>query len=100
MKKLYFLFSLLMATVIGLSSCESDDSLTNEPPAQEYIDKAKEILVGDAVGKRLPHQIQLFLAGRRHDGARPERLHRGRHALRHHLPLCNEVYATQQLGKG
>ena len=35
-----------MATVIGLSSCESDDSLTNEPPAQEYIDKAKEILVG------------------------------------------------------
>ena len=95
-----------MATVIGLSSCESDDSLTNEPPAQEYIDKAKEILVGDlvlstpcynercgqdAVGKRLPHQIQLFLAGRRHDGARPERLHRGRHALRHHLPLCNEV---------
>lgn len=49
MKKLYFLFSLLMATVIGLSSCESDDSLTNEPPAQEYIDKAKEILVGDLV---------------------------------------------------
>lgn len=49
MKKLYFLFSLLMATVIGLSSCESDDSLTNEPPAQEYIDKAKEILVGDIV---------------------------------------------------
>ena len=47
MKKLYFLFSLLMATVIGLSSCESDDSLTNEPTAQEYIDKAKEILVGD-----------------------------------------------------
>lgn len=38
-----------MATVIGLSSCESDDSLTNEPPAQEYIDKAKEILVGDLV---------------------------------------------------
>ena len=27
-----------MATVIGLSSCESDDSLTNEPPAQEYIE--------------------------------------------------------------
>lgn len=49
MKKLYFLFSLLMATVIGLSSCESDDSLTNEPPAQEYIDKAKEILNGDIV---------------------------------------------------
>lgn len=49
MKKLYFLFSLLMATVIGLSSCESDDSLTGEPPAQEYIDKAKEILVGDIV---------------------------------------------------
>ena len=38
-----------MATVIGLSSCESDDSLTNEPPAQEYIDKAKEILNGDIV---------------------------------------------------
>lgn len=49
MKKLYFLFSLLMATVIGLSSCESDDSLTNEPPAQEYIDKAKEILADDIV---------------------------------------------------
>ena len=38
-----------MATVIGLSSCESDDSLTNEPPAQEYIDKAKEILLEDAI---------------------------------------------------
>ena len=48
-EKVILLFSLLMATVIGLSSCESDDSLTNEPPAQEYIDKAKEILVGDLV---------------------------------------------------
>lgn len=48
-EKVILLFSLLMATVIGLSSCESDDSLTNEPPAQEYIDKAKEILNGDIV---------------------------------------------------
>lgn len=48
-EKVILLFSLLMATVIGLSSCESDDSLTNEPPAQEYIDKAKEILIGDLV---------------------------------------------------
>ena len=87
MKKLYFLFSLLMATVIGLSSCESDDSLTNEPPAQEYIDKAKEILGNpqrrhrtlyqshyerrgqDSIGERLPNQIQLLMAGRRDDGA-------------------------------
>ena len=114
MKKLYFLFSLLMATVIGLSSCESDDSLTNEPPAQEYIDKAKEILVGDlvlstratmsGVDKTLlesgcPTKFNFFLAGRRHDGARPERLHRGRHALRHHLPLCNEVLCNSTVGK-
>lgn len=48
-EKVILLFSLLMATVIGLSSCESDDSLTNEPPALEYIDKAKEILNGDIV---------------------------------------------------
>ena len=78
-EKVILLFSLLMATVIGLSSCESDDSLTNEPPAQEYIDKAKEILVGDLVlstratmsgvdktllESGLPHQIQLFLGGK------------------------------------
>ena len=91
MKKLYFLFSLLMATVIGLSSCESDDSLTNEPPAQEYIDKAKEILVGDLV---LSTRATM-------SGVDKTLLESGgRHALRHHLPLCNEVYATQQLGKG
>ena len=45
------LFALAILGIFALfvSSCSSDDDLNKEPPAEEYVTKAKDILNGDIV---------------------------------------------------
>lgn len=45
------LFTLAILGIFALfvSSCSSDDDLNKEPPAEEYVTKAKDILNGDIV---------------------------------------------------
>ena len=40
---------LIVSILLGFTSCESDDSITQEAPEESYIDQAKDILVGDIV---------------------------------------------------
>lgn len=42
-------FCLLLVVILGLSSCSSDEEITQEPPSAEYLTKAKDILDGDMV---------------------------------------------------
>ena len=43
------LMCFFMITILGLSACDSDEKITQEPPSQTYVKKAKEILAGDIV---------------------------------------------------
>lgn len=47
--KLYLVSICLFLTLIGLISCESDDSITQTAPEESYTDMAKDILIGDIV---------------------------------------------------
>jgi len=48
-KKVCCVYCLILMVFCGLSSCSSDDEITKETPADEYISKAKDILSGDIV---------------------------------------------------
>ena len=43
----FMLMCFFMITILGLSACDSDEKITQEPPSQTYVKKAKEILAGD-----------------------------------------------------
>ena len=45
----FMLMCFFMITILGLSACDSDEKITQEPPSQTYVKKAKEILAGDIV---------------------------------------------------
>ena len=45
----FMLICFFMITILGLSACDSDEKITQEPPSQTYVKKAKEILAGDIV---------------------------------------------------
>lgn len=47
--KVFCLCIYCLIMILGVTSCETDEAITQEPPSQTYIDKAKEILVGDIV---------------------------------------------------
>lgn len=47
-KKIQYIVFLIFA-LFAVASCSSDDSLTQEAPADEYVAKAKELLNGDVV---------------------------------------------------
>ena len=40
----FMLMCFFMITILGLSACDSDEKITQEPPSQTYVKKAKEIL--------------------------------------------------------
>lgn len=42
-----FILGFFMIAIVGLSSCNSDEKITQEPPSESSIQKAKEILTGD-----------------------------------------------------
>ena len=48
-QKNYSLIICLLVAALGFISCESDEKITQEPPSDEYLEKAKEILMGDIV---------------------------------------------------
>ena len=45
----FMLICFFMITILGLSACDSDEKITQEPPSQTYVKKATEILAGDIV---------------------------------------------------
>ncbi|WP_414703204.1 DUF4903 family protein [Proteiniphilum sp. UBA5384] len=48
-KQILGLIICLFVVASGFISCESDEKITQEPPSDEYLEKAKEILNGDIV---------------------------------------------------
>lgn len=44
-----FILGFLMIVIVGLSSCNSDEKITQESPSESSIQKAKEILTGNIV---------------------------------------------------
>lgn len=49
MKRNLICIFLLLVTVFNFISCSDDDKVTQTPPAEEYMDKARELLTGDII---------------------------------------------------